>query len=70
MKIKNQTKADWRELQATEAVDIALDATLDEDNCEAWYEAMEAVSSRQYPDGKKEVQEALNFIRSGIDERY
>lgn len=70
MKIKKPTRADLLNAQAIEAVNNALDATPDRDTCEAWYEAMEAVNSWQYPNHKEEVYEALNFVRDAIDERY
>ena len=70
MKTKKPTRADLLNAQAIEAVENALDATPNREDCEAWYEAMEAVLLWQYPDGNKRVQEALNLVRDAIDERY
>ena len=70
MKTKKPTRADLLNAQAIEAVENALDATPNQEDCEAWYEAMELVLLWQYPNGKEEVYEALNFVRDAIDERW
>lgn len=70
MKIKKPTRADWLNAQAIDAVDHAIDSSLNQEECEAWYEAMEAVLLWQYPNGNEKVEAALELVRNVIDERY
>ena len=56
--------------RAMDAIDNALDATLNQEDCEAWYEAMEAVLLWQYPKGNEKVEAAFKLVRDVIDERY
>lgn len=52
------------------AVDHAIDSSISQGECEAWYEAMEAVLLWQYPSGSEEMDKALELVRKVIDERY
>ena len=65
-----EDRAEFLNSDAIQAIDHALDVTPNRENCEAWYEAIEAVLLRQYPNGNEKIEDALDFVRKAIDERF